>query len=200
MKALRNIRVTGQGLIMALLVIAGCWQLGSGAYVYAKAQLAQLLVHNAWQSIQSGEVGVKPWSWADTYPVSRLIAPQHNVDLYVLAGSSGRTLAFGPGHMSNTPLPGEPGNSVIGGHRDTHFAFLKDLKIGDTLIVETPSGQQLHYQVKAQSVTDHRDTSVLQKQHNGLTLITCYPFDALTAGGPLRYVVEARPLNNQGYI
>ena len=55
----------------------------------------------------------------------------------VLAGASGRTLAFGPGHVDGTPLPGEHGNAVVSGHRDTHFAFLRDLRCGDVLEVQT---------------------------------------------------------------
>ena len=54
-----------------------------------------------------------------------------------LAGVSGRTLAFGPGHVDGTPLPGDPGNSVLSGHRDTHFAFLRELRSGDILLVST---------------------------------------------------------------
>ena len=39
-------------------------------------------------------------------------------------------MAFGPGHLSGTPLPGEAGNAVVSGHRDTHFAFLRGLREG----------------------------------------------------------------------
>jgi sortase A len=50
---------------------------------------------------------------------------------YILAGASGRNLAFGPAHMLQTASLGSPGNAAIAGHRDTHFAVLKNAKMGD---------------------------------------------------------------------
>ena len=194
-----RVRLTGKNVLVTLLFIASLWQLGEGAYVYAKAQVAQLLVHNAWKETLTHELGVKPWSWADTWPVLRLLVPKYDIDLYVLEGSSGRTLAFGPGHMINTPLPGQNGNSVIGGHRDTHFKFLQDLKVGDLIVIETADGRKIQYQVFVRSIVDHRDTEqVLSQGEEELTLVTCYPFDAIVAGGPLRFVVEARPITPLG--
>ena len=83
---------------------------------------------------------VKPWPWADTHPVARLIVPAHRVELLVLAGANGRTLAWGPGHVEGTAAPGDAGNAVVTAHRDTHFAFLRDLVPGDRIVVETPAG------------------------------------------------------------
>jgi hypothetical protein len=61
----------------------------------------------------SGGETVKPWPWADTWPIARLSAPRHGVDLFVLAGATGRTLAFGPGHVDGTARPGRPGCSHV---------------------------------------------------------------------------------------
>ena len=95
----------------------------------------------------------------------------------VLAGASGRTLAFGPGHLGSTPLPGAGGNSAIAGHRDTHFAALADLALGDRLWFEIP-GRTLGYRVTETRVVDRVEVGVLaDRGHEGLTLITCYPFD-----------------------
>src|SRR4051812_40905646 len=112
----------------ALLFALGAWHFSQGLYIHAKALLAQLLMHRAWQRALAGEPRAKPWPWADTWPVARLTIAGQGVDVFVLAGANGRALAFGPGHVFGTPLPGEPGNSVIGGHRDTHLAFLRHLK------------------------------------------------------------------------
>ncbi|NQZ12380.1 MAG: class GN sortase [Algicola sp.] len=187
-------------LTITILFILSLWQLGQGGYIYAKAQVAQWLMADAWQQTLAGVSDVKPWDWADTWPVARLKVPAHDIDVLVLQGSSGRTLAFGPGHMANTPLPGEGGNSVIGGHRDTHFRFLQNVKVGDILEVETADNQQLRYQVFARSIVDHNDTEQVLNQQGSeeLTLVTCYPFDAIAAGGPLRFVVEARRLSENG--
>jgi sortase A len=179
--------------IAALLAIAGALQFGQGMYIHAKAQLAQLLLERAWQRTLAGEQAVKPWPWADTWPVARLIAPAQGANLLVLSGASGRTIAFGPGHMDGTPLPGTTGNSVIGGHRDTHLAFLRTVKRGETLTVERADGKRTDYRVTDLDVLDKRDTWVAKNEGSSrLTLITCWPFDALRAGGPERYVVIAR--------
>ena len=120
-------------VVVSALLCFGFWQLGQGAYIPAKAWFAQELMQRAWLRASAGEDRAAPWPWADTWPVARLTATSHDVDLIVLAGGSGRTLAFGPGHLGASALPGEIGNMVIAGHRDTHFAFLQEVRRGDRL-------------------------------------------------------------------
>lgn len=178
------------GLLIALLVFSG-WQLGQAGYIHAKARLAQHLLDGAWQRTLAGERRVKPWPWADTWPVARLRVPRLAVDLLVLDGAAGSTLAFGPGHLSGSVAPGEPGNSIISGHRDTHFAFLQHLKEGDVLHLQDTDGRQWRYRVTRGEVFDARDHALSAGGASArLVLLTCYPFDALMPGGPLRYVVE----------
>jgi sortase A len=175
------------------LLCLGFWQLGQGAYIPAKAWLAQELMQRAWQRADHQDDRQAPWPWADTWPVARLKANSGDIDLIVLAGGSGRTLAFGPGHLSASALPGDTGNSVIAGHRDTHFAFLRDVEMGDTLVIERFSGSKHLYKVVGIDVVDSRRGSLLlDTDVSILTLVTCYPFEADEAGGPLRYVVTAR--------
>jgi sortase A len=115
------------------------------------------------------------------------------VELIVLAGGSGRTLAFAPGHLSASALPGEIGNTIIAGHRDTHFRFLSDIEVGELIGMETAAGQGHLYEVTSVDIVDSRKGSLLlDTQAAMMTLVTCYPFDAREAGGPLRYVVTAR--------
>jgi sortase A len=179
-------------IAFAIAVLFGGWHLGQAAYIAAKAELAQLLIGQAWQHTLAGERAVKPWPWADTWPVARLQAPDHDVDLFVLAGANGRTIAFGPGHVFGTANPGEAGNSAIGGHRDTHLRFLKDVRVGERLVIERPDGRRISYRVSDARVVDKSAVEVLsQDGADRLTLITCWPFDALRAGGSERYVVEA---------
>ena len=162
------------------------------AYVRAKAGVAQRLIALAWDRSLARGARVKPWPWADTYPVARLEAPRQGATLMVLAGAGGRTLAFGPGHVDGTPLPGDAGNSVVSGHRDTHFAFLRQLRAGDTLLVHCASGRMAHYTVSGIEVVHKRDIRVLlDVGDDRLTLVTCYPFDSPIPGGSLRYVVVA---------
>jgi len=174
------------------LVLIGLWQTGNGAWIYLKAQLAQVLLQRAWADTMAGQLAVKPWPWADTWPVARLIAPGHDVDQIVLEGAYGRTLAFGPGHVESSAGAGKPGTAILTGHRDTHFRFLQRLKTGDELVLIARDSQLHRYRVSSTTVVDAGAASIQQDlQQEQLALVTCYPFDAITAGGPLRYVVMA---------
>jgi sortase A len=178
------------GIAASAALALGC---GAGSlWIEAKAALAQVLLERAWSATVTAADRVKPWPWADTWPVARLALPRLGRHWIVLAGASGRTLAFGPGHLDGTALPGEPGHAVIAGHRDTQFAALRDVRLGDAVEIETPERAAAVYRVTATSVLDSKDVARLAPQSGDtLTLITCWPFDALVPGGPLRYVVEA---------
>jgi sortase A len=179
-------------LIAAALAVSGAALFGNGVYLYAKARVAQLLLARAWSRTLQGEREVKPWSWADTWPVARIEFPLQHSSAIVLAGASGRTMAFGPGHVDGTAMPGERGNCAISAHRDTQFAVLRDVAVGDPIVIQSRDGRTLRYCVRETRVVDHRDTSVLDvASRQTLTLITCYPFDAVVPGGPLRFVVIA---------
>jgi sortase A len=181
--------------LVACILCFGFWQLGQGAYIPAKAWFAQELMQRAWTRAGSGEARATPWPWADTWPVARLSARSGEIDLIILSGSSGRTLAFGPGHLSASSLPGEIGNAVIAGHRDTHFKFLKDVQPGELLKIESSKGLKHLYKVTGAEVVDSRTGSLLLDTDVAiLSLVTCYPFEARVAGGPLRYVVTAKML------
>ena len=184
-----------RNLIVTCLLCLGFWQLGQGAYIPAKAWFAQELMQRAWMRSADDNDHQAPWPWADTWPVARLTAKAGEVDLIVLAGGSGRTLAFGPGHLSASALPGEQGNSVIAGHRDTHFSFLRNIEIGESLVIEKISGRKHLYKVIGIDVVDSRRGSLLlDTDMPVLSLVTCYPFEQNEAGGPLRYVVTAKML------
>jgi sortase A len=178
--------------IAALLLALGAWQLSDGLYIQAKAWLAQDLIARAWSRTLQGEAQAKPWPWADTWPVARLTVPRLGVERYVLEGAHGQSLAFGPGHAAFTPLPGAPGNSMIGGHRDTHLAFLGELDPGDEILVERADGRSVGYRVGETLVLDRSEMWIARQDGpSRLTLVTCYPLDAWRAGGDQRYAVIA---------
>jgi sortase A len=178
---------------MALLLLCiGLTQVASGLYIHAKAELAQWLVDRAWERTLAGETHVKPWQWADTWPVARLYLPGSDSGLMVLSGSSPRNLAFGPGYVEGTSYPGSIGNTVIVGHRDTHFRALAELSIGQTLALQGDDGRMTIYRVTELLVAHESQTGLLLAGDDfSLTLITCFPFEAVMPGGPLRYVVKA---------
>lgn len=176
-----------------LILLSGLWFIGQGAYIHAKALLAQVLLESAWAETLDGTKEVKPWPWADTWPVSRLSVPSLGVNRIVLAGASGQALAFGPGRLFEPDPDGSPHNIVIAGHRDTHFRFLRDLKDGDLVRLQTETRRNLDFTVIRISVVDNRNLELLNTgERLMLTLITCYPFDAVQPGGPLRYIVQAK--------
>ena len=124
-------------LIILALTGIGLWQLAAGAWIPVKAELAQWMLQRAWEESLQHQVPVRPWPWADTYPVARLRIPAHDVDLLVLQGDSGRSLAFGPGMAAGSRLQG---STLISGHRDTHFRILEKLREGDEVVLETMNG------------------------------------------------------------
>ena len=179
-----------------VLAVIGGVQLGNGVLIGAKAVVAQWLMERAWDRTEQPGGRVKPWRWADTWPVARLRAPRSDVDLIVLAGMSGRTLAFGQGWLQASSLPGRPGTALIAGHRDTHFAFLQELGRDDLLVLETADGREHWYRVARVGLVDSsRARLALADRTERLVLVTCYPFDNLEPGGPLRWVVEALPVS-----
>ena len=180
-------------LLVPALVLLGLWQTGSGAWIYVKANLAQALLQRAWAGTLAGQQDVKPWPWADTWPVARLVVPNLDIDQIVLEGAYGRTLAFGPGHVESTgPLEGSGGGIILTGHRDTHFRFLEQLQAGETVLLQTRTGAWNHFTVRDRRIVDSRTATILtQEDKKQLILVTCYPFDAVGPGGPLRYRVSA---------
>jgi len=165
----------------------------SGGYIHAKAQLAQWLIASAWSQSSENNAQAKPWPWADTWPIARLEVPEYKVDQYVLAGLTGESLAFGPGYVFSSAAPTEQGNTIIAAHRDTHFEFLQNLQKGDVITIHNRMGIQRDYSVQDMTIVDKEDVDWLENDlyAHQLTLVTCYPFNAIQMGGRLRYVVRA---------
>ena len=174
-----------------LLALIGMLLFGQGAWIHAKARLAQVLLERAFtETIATGHP-TKPWSWADTWPVARIDVKRLNASVIVLAGSSGQALAFGPGHVELTADAGERGVAVYSAHRDTHFRFLKDVAPGDEIDITRSDGKTFRYRADSSSIVRF-DASGIDPLTDGheLVLSTCWPFDALTPG-PDRYLLHA---------
>ena len=172
-----------------LCLVAGLGLLGQGLWIPIKAQVAQVLLTRAWAATLDGRP-MPPWPWADTVPVARLILPDSAY--VVLAGGSGQALAFAPGHLSQTPLPGEPGLSVIAAHRDTHFAGLGKLAPGQRITVRRSDGSDYRFRISQGRIMDARGQGLSVR--NGpprLALVTCWPLNGAVSGGPGRFVLFA---------
>lgn len=174
------------------LIAVGVWQVAAGLYMPAKARLAQWLIRSAWNGGQATAAALAPWPWADMTAVGRLRSVTHDKDFIVLSGASGEALAFGPGHVWASAPPGSDGHTILGGHRETHFRFLEHVIPGDRFELEGVNGRRLVYEVQDVSVVNiHDQPLILETDRSRLTLVTCYPFDAVVPGGPWRYVVDA---------
>ncbi len=181
-------------MVAAVTLVAltyGLTLIGHGTYIKVKAQAAQILLDRAWERALDGEIEPRAWPWADTWPVAKVTLPRIGESAVVLAGANGEAMAFAPGYMAGTPRPGDSGTGIIAGHRDTHFAFLKDVIAGDSFNVVTADGETRHYTVTGTKIV-HARSSGIDPYGPGkhLVLVTCFPFEARERG-PLRYVVHA---------
>jgi len=179
--------------ILALFLGAGL--LVDGLWLAGKAKLAQILLSQAWsRTLEDGQEH-KPWPWADHWPAARLVSTAHGIDQIVLAGDHGAVLAFAPGMNMQAAQPGGAGTIIVSGHRDTHFGFMQDLKQGAEVAIETRE-RTFRYRVHKTQIVDSRTTTINPDSSNDqLLLITCYPFDTLEAGGPLRYLAFASAID-----
>jgi sortase A len=121
----------------------------------------------------------------DAQPLTRIIIPSMGTDTIVVEGTSAKALNTGAGHYPTTPLPGEPGNVAIAGHRTTYgkpFSNLEVLKPGDKIILETPFAKHTYEVTPAFGghqnpwVVAGNDWSVAEATPEPmLTLTTCHP-------------------------
>ena len=178
-------------IVAIILFLTGTAIVAKGGYIHAKAITAQLFLKYAWQKTLAGETEVRPWPWADTWPIARLMVPEHDVDQIILEGDTGNVLAFGPGRMLWSAKPGQKGNTVISGHRDTNFRFLEYLSVGDSLLFQTQNGKQFKYVVGDISIKEQDNLELdIENPIPTLTLITCYPFKGIRKSTS-RYLVFA---------
>jgi sortase A len=122
--------------------------------------------------------------------MAALSIPRVQLSAVVLHGADARTLRRGPGHLEQTAVPGDAGNIVIAGHRDSFFKPLRHIRMDDDIFLETRDGQ-FHYRVTSLRVVGPREVSVVAPtSEETLTLITCYPFWVL-GRAPDRFIVRA---------
>lgn len=191
-KALAPVRDLGtRSLTAVAILIAGLIVLAQAFWIPVKAQIAQGLMDLAWQRQIRLHEPQRPWPWADFTPAAKLRFPAQHTSVLALSDAAGESLAFGPSLMAASAVPGQPGVAIFAAHRDTHFAFLGQLKAGDPVTVEMPTGP-LTYRVMRTEVVRWNASGIVA--HDGgtsrIALVTCWPLDA-QMHGPMRYVVWA---------
>jgi len=167
----------------------------SGFWLKAKASVGQVLLESAFNRSVGTGVNAKAWPWADTWPVAKLNLRNTTHSHIVLEGITGEAMAFGPGRIPASSSTAASGAIVVGGHRDSHLEFLKEVDNGAIFDITTIDGETQAYKVMDRFVADsEQDTLMVPTDMHALILITCYPFNALQTGGALRYVVVAMPV------
>lgn len=190
MKALR--------LFVVLTLLAGASLSARAAYLHAKAELASLLIHRAWEARVTRGESRPPWPWADTHPVARLQIPRLGYDEIVLEGASARTLAFGPARLLSSADFGQAGNVVLAGHRTSWFKPLEAIDLGDAIQLQwldsrSHQVRQRTYIVNKIDIVVPQDVTLLAPTaSDSLTLVTCYPFNS-SPRSPERFVIRAKP-------
>lgn len=121
---------------------------------------------------------------------ARIEIPRLGVAAIVKEGADETTLARAVGLVPGSARPGEPGNTVLAGHRDTFFRPLRKIELNDRIRLIVPP-HTYEYRVRSMRVVAPEETSVLAS--NGveeLTLVTCYPFH-FVGPSPDRFIVNA---------
>ena len=122
--------------------------------------------------------------------IGRLAIPRLRLSVMVMEGDGQRTLRRAAGHVPATPLPGEPGNVGITGHRDTFFRPLRNIQRNDIITFTTLQGEYT-YRVVSMRVVPPNNVAVLDATGGEiLTLVTCYPF-YYVGPAPKRFIVRA---------
>lgn len=186
---------TPMTLLALAALVAGVLFAAVALYVPAKAQLAQALLSRAWDKQAATGEPARPWPWADFTPAARLSFPTQHETVLALTDAAGESLAFGPTLMAASAKPGDPGVAVFAAHRDTHFAFLGELKRGDLITVATRDGP-IAFRVTHSEVVRWNASGI--QPHDGgasrIALVTCWPLDAHFRG-PDRLVVWAERID-----
>lgn len=166
----------------------GVWGLGYAGYALMDARTYQAVEE---AKISDMRPAMGPHAVAAGEVIGEMKIPRLEVRTIVVQGESSKILRRAVGHLPETALPGESGNVVLAGHRDSFFRPLRNIRVGDAITIWTPEGE-VEYQVEWTKVVWPTDVQVLQpSSENTLTLVTCFPFYYL-GSAPKRFIVHAR--------
>ena len=190
------------GVLTLLFVVYQLWGTGlreAQAQNRLENEFQEIIGDEGGDPISSGEsgsttsttIGPPPPPPADGDAMAHLVIPDIGVDKIVVQGVSLEDLKHGPGHYPDTPLPGQPGNAAIAGHRTTYgapFNRIDELDSGDEILVTTQQGSFV-YEVSGQQIVSPSQVEILNNQgDNRLTLTACHPKYSASQ----RIVVSAR--------
>jgi sortase A len=175
--------------VARVLLAAGLLALGYAAYIVVDAKAYQAIEQRRFERARE-DAAVAP-ALVVGGAIGEIQIPRLGLAAIVAQGDSSAILQRAVGHLADTALPGESGNVVLAGHRDTFFRPLKHVHVGDAITLKTRGGD-FEYRVESTAVVPPSDVRVLQPTSGRtLTLITCYPFSYL-GSAPDRFIVRAR--------
>jgi LPXTG-site transpeptidase (sortase) family protein len=126
-------------------------------------------------------------------PLGLLVISDLNIEVPIYNGTEEHILDRGAGRIKGMAKMNENGNLGISAHRDSFFRSLKDIELGDVVLVQSAYGVE-KYEVSNINIVPKDDVSVLAPvDHKTLTLVTCYPFYHVGAA-PERFIVTALPV------
>jgi len=174
-----------------LLLASGLFALSYSGYVVAESRAYQQIEAKKYQQASAL---LEPHALAEGEAMGEIDVPRLGIHAIVLHGDSPAQLRHAVGHIVKTALPGEPGNVVLAGHRDTFFRPLRDIRVGDEIRFTTRA-RQFEYRVQSIEIVEPTEIRVLQTSiSHDLTLLTCFPFRYLGAA-PKRFVVHAQEIS-----
>jgi sortase A len=172
-----------------VLLACGVVALGFAAYVIIDARVYQSTERERFEATTPSSAAAPVPT--DGASIGEIQIPRLGLRVMIVQGESAPILRHGVGHLSDTALPGEVGNVVLAGHRDTFFRPLSGVRAGDSITLKTRDGK-FEYLVESTSVVAPGAIEVLEPTGGRtLTLITCYPFSYIGAA-PNRFIVRAR--------
>jgi sortase A len=184
----RSASISRAGSFFFLAV--GLLALGYAAYIVVDAHAYQAYEQSKFENASSKE-SVAPL--VEGGVLGEIQVPRLHLKAIVVQGDSHTILRRAVGHIPETALPGEPGNVALAGHRDTFFRPLRNVRLGDSITLQTPTGA-FQYVVESTEVVPATAVEILNATPgHTLTLITCFPFDYI-GPAPNRYIVRAREL------
>jgi sortase A len=187
----------------SFLWTVGCAALGYCAFIWGSAQYDQAqgnrlldqgrFIEKVQPDEKHPEIKRRPPAGS---LVGRIEIPRLKLSAVIFEGTDDTTLDRGVGHLTGSPTPGEPGNLVLAGHRDTFFRPLKKIREGDEIDVTGADGVS-RYRVEFTQIVAPEATEVLRPTGGStLTLITCYPFRFI-GNAPDRFIVRGQKVDKE---
>lgn len=187
-------------LLGSLLCLHASW-------LPAKGWISQALISYSWQQSLAHQkvlqqpitnhnpIAIKPWPWADTFPIAELSFARLEKNIVILNGGDPTTLAFSAGAIAPFNQINGVTPFVVAGHNDSHFSFLENIQMKDIISMRDQHGKSQLYQVEAIDIIDASTGQFpILANDSSLILITCYPFNTIGNNSDERYVITARLL------